>query len=115
MTSAIRPPVQIRVFGALRRYMDEQDLPYALEREVPPEGQTAHALARGLGVPPEKVEAVFRDGRVINIHDPVYAGDRVALFPYGTPGPYRVFLGMLRENLDRARREGATGDEDEER
>lgn len=115
MSSAGRPPVQIRVFGALRGYMDAQGLPYALEREVPPEGQTAHALARALGIPPEKVEAVFRDGRVINIHDPVCPGDRVALFPYGTPGPYRVFLGMLRENLDRARREAATADGDGER
>jgi hypothetical protein len=95
--------------------MDEQGLPYSLEREVPAGGQTALALARELGIPPDRVEAVFRDGRVINIHDLVYAGDRVALFPYGTPGPYRVFLGMLRENLDRARRESAAVDEDEAR
>jgi len=29
----------------------------------------------------------------------------VAFFPYGTPGPYRVFLGMARENKERELRE----------
>ena len=32
-------------------------------------------------------------------------GDRVAFFPHGTPGPYRAFLGILRENRKRAKRE----------
>jgi len=27
----------------------------------------------------------------------------VAFFPYGTPGPYRVFLGMAKENVKRSR------------
>ena len=88
--------VTIREFGFLRRYMDEQALSYALERNVPGEGCSAHELARGLSIPPEKIEAVFCNGRVINIYDIILPGDRIALFPYGTPGPYRVFLGMVR-------------------
>ena len=97
--------VSIRIFGFLRRYMDEQGLPYALERAIPEGGQSAHDLARELSLPPEKIEAVFCNGHVINIYDSVGPGDRVAFFPFGTPGPYRVFLGMARENLERARRE----------
>jgi len=42
---------------------------------------------------------------LINIYVPVSPGDRLALCPYGTPGPYRVFLGMVRENRERAKRE----------
>lgn len=97
--------VNISVFGFLRRYMDQQGLTYALEREIALEGETAFDIATGLSMPPEKIEAVFCNGRVINIYDPVFPGDRVAFFPFGTPGPYRVFLGMARENRERARRE----------
>lgn len=85
--------------------MDEQGLSYSLEREIAHDGETAFDIAMGLSIPPEKIEAVFCNGRVINIYDPVFPGDRVAFFPFGTPGPYRVFLGIARENRERARRE----------
>jgi len=97
--------VSIHIFSFLRRHMDEQGLPYAIEREIAPEGEVALDIARGIGIPPEEIEAVFLNGRVINIYDPVFPGDRVAFSPHGTPGPYRVFLGMARENVERVRRE----------
>jgi len=85
--------------------MDEQGLPYAIEKRIAPKGQVALDIARDIGIPPEKIEAVFLNGKVINIYDHVFPGDRIAFFPYGTPGPYRVFLGMAKENVERARRE----------
>jgi len=97
--------VTVRVFGFLRGYMDEQGLLYTLERDIPGEGCTAHDIAGKLVIPAEKIEAVFCNGRVINIYDTIFPGDRVGFFPHGTPGPYRVFLGMVRENRERARRE----------
>jgi len=97
--------VEIRIFGSLRQYMDDRGYSNPLEKEVESDGSSAYALAMDLGIPPEKVEAVFCNGRVQNIYDPVHAGDRLALAPYGTPGPYRVFLGMERENRERKRRE----------
>ena len=105
VSSENRSTVNISLFGFLRRYMDEQGLPYALEREIAREGEAAFDIAMGLSIPPDKIEAVFCNGRVVNIYDPVFPGDRLAFFPYGTPGPYRVFLGMARENRERARRE----------
>ncbi len=100
--------VTIRIFGSLRDLMDAQGLPYVLERPIPLEGCPARDVVRMLTLPPEKVEAIFRNGKVINIHDPVFPGDRLAFCPYGTPGPYRVHLGMDRENRERARKEGMT-------
>lgn len=97
--------ISIGVFGSLRDYMDRQGFPYSLEREAPEEGRTALDVATDLNLPLEKIEAVFRDGQVINIYDSVFPGNRVAFFPQGTPGPYRVFLGMVRENRERSRRE----------
>jgi len=96
---------EVCVFGALRRYMDQQGLPYRMDRTVPEEGMQAAQLARQIGLPLAEVEAVFRNGRVINIYDKVMPGDRVSFFPFGTPGPYRVFLGFMRENAIRRRRE----------
>jgi hypothetical protein len=102
---AKQQPVSIRIFGFLRSHMDAQGLPYALEKTIPEEGCAAYDIVTMLSLPPEKVEAVFRNGQVINIYDPVFPGDRLAFAPYGTPGPYRVFLGMVRENRERSRRE----------
>jgi hypothetical protein len=106
--------VSVRVFGSLRAFLKGQGLPDEFETDVPFEGTTAGRLAVDLGILPERVEAVFRNGKVVNIHDPVFPGDRLAFCPYGTPGPYRVFLGMARENRERARREKdvLTGEEE---
>jgi len=100
-----RPTVHIHIFGSLRTYMDKQGVPYSVEKEIDPEGRVAYDIVKEIGIPTQEVEAVFCNGRVRNIYDPVFPGDRVALFPYGTPGPYRLFLGMARENLERAQRE----------
>lgn len=108
--------VEVRVFGKLRRYMDDRGLPYALESRTDPDGSTAYAIAVDLGIPPEEIEAVFRNGRVQNLYDLVRPGDRIALLPYGTPGPYRAFLGIWRENrkrktIEEAKMKGESGDE----
>jgi len=96
----------ISVFGFLRRFMERSKLPYTLERALPREGVRASEIADDLAIPLKEIEAVFRNGRVINLYDKVFPGDRVSFFPYGTPGPYRVFLGIKREDEERSRREG---------
>ena len=106
MTGVTKPnSICIRIFGFLRRYMDTQGLSYAFDKDINPKGETAYNIAVELHIPPEEVEAVFVNGSVKNIYDSVFPGNRVAFLPYGTPGPYRVFLGMARENAERARRE----------
>jgi molybdopterin converting factor small subunit len=97
--------LEVRVFGFLRKYMDENNLGYVLERNIPETGSTAGKVAESVFLPLEKIEAVFCNGRVVSLDTPVHAGDRVAFFPHGTPGPYRVFLGMVRENLKRGQQE----------
>jgi len=97
--------VSVRIFGFLQAYMDSQGFPYAFEKEIAREGMTAYDIACELRIPPEEIEGIFLNGCVKNIYDLVFPGDRMAFFPKGTPGPYRVFLGMARENVERARRE----------
>jgi len=79
----------------------ERGIPYEQEIDIPSEGIRAADLVEKLQIPVSMVEAVFRNGRIINIYEMVYPGERIGLFPFGTPGPYRVFLGMLRENARR--------------
>jgi len=91
----------VKVFGALRTILDKQGMDYEQEVDMAPGGIPAVKVVEKLGIPVNMVEAVFRNGKIINIYDMVYPGDRIGLFPFGTPGPYRVFLGMLRENAKR--------------
>ena len=98
-------PLEMRVFGSLRQYLDNGENSQPFERVIPAMGLSAHNCAVQLGLPTEKIEAVFRNGKVINLYDTVHPGDRLAFAPFGTPGPYRVFLGMFRENKERGRRE----------
>lgn len=97
--------VTIRIFGFLRRYLDERGLPHVLTEEVPRGGISAYDLVKRLSIPPKEVEGVFKNGQVVNIYDLINQGDRVALLPHGTPGPYRFFLGIDRENRERAKKE----------
>ena len=103
--------ISIRIFGSLRQYIEDQGLDPSFEMEIEAKETSALDLAKEIMIPPEKVEAVFRNGRIINIYDPVFPGDRVAFCPYGTPGPYRVFLGMARENEKRKHRERSNSNE----
>ena len=57
-------------------------------------GSTAGALIAQLGLVRESGEAVFINGKAGDCEAPLKDGDRVALMPPGTPGPYRVLLGM---------------------
>ncbi len=87
--------VTIRLFGLLRSFGKAKDLPACLEESVPPEGRSGLEIAEEIGLPTDKIEAVFRNGRIQRLDERVYPGDRVAFVPPGTPGPYRVLLGMV--------------------
>jgi molybdopterin converting factor small subunit len=104
--------VTIRFFSFLEAFRREQGLPASVEIAVPESGRKGLDLALELGIPPERIEAVFRNGLVQDLQDPVFPGDRVAFVPPGTPGPYRVLLGMVRKNTVRARREHEPTDKD---
>ena len=87
--------VTIRLFGFLGALMREKGLPPRSEQWVPREGRTGLEIAAEIGLPVEKIEAAFRNGRIQSLEEKVFPGDRVAFVPRGTPGPYRVLLGMV--------------------
>jgi hypothetical protein len=104
-----KTPVTLKFFGQFHFFIKDKWGVSFGEVSAPEDGKTGFEIAKEIGLPIEKIEAVFRNGLVQNIYDKVFPGDRVAFVPYGTPGPYRVFLGMIRENKERVRREKDAG------
>jgi hypothetical protein len=85
---------KVRMFGALHTHRREQGLETKIEVNIPPEGCTACDLARDLGLPLEKIEAVFINHRVFGLNRIIRTGDRVAFVPTGIPGTERLMLGF---------------------
>ena len=88
--------VTVRLFGFLRSFMKERGLPDRFNETVPPEGKSGLKMAGELGLPADKIEAVFINGLIQQLDAKICPGDRVAFVPSGTPGPYRVLLGMVK-------------------
>jgi len=88
--------VNIRMFGFLRSFMKERGMPDHFDETVPPEGKSGLEVAAELGLPADMIEVVFRNGLIQQLDAKIYPGDRVAFVPSGTPGPYRVLLGMVK-------------------
>ena len=87
--------LEIRVFGALRKYLDNQGLPYFYRKKIAPGTCTPMEIAGELKLPRNEIEGVFINGKVSDMETLLSPGDRIAFLPYGTPGPYRLFLGIV--------------------
>ena len=85
----------VRMFGALHSLRRERGLPSTIEVSIPPGGCAACDLARNLGLPLEKIEAVFVNHTVHCLDQIIQPGDRVAFVPTGIPGPHRFLLGIF--------------------
>ncbi|NPA92018.1 MAG: MoaD/ThiS family protein [Chloroflexi bacterium] len=72
--------VEVRLFATLRRYVPDLQVGEALTLEVP-EGTTPRDLLAQLGIPPDDVKIIMRNGRHIGLDDPLADGDRIAFIP----------------------------------
>lgn len=87
--------VELRGFLHLAERFRDGRVPrtIVLEQEV----SGAELLAR-LGIDVKDVEVVFVNRKAYPLRNArITPGDRVALVPPGTPGPYRVLLGFKNE------------------
>ena len=84
----------VRMFGALHTIRKERQLPSQAEVCVPEGGCAARQIALDLGLPLEKIEAVFVNHKVYPLDHNVQPGDRVAFVPQGIPGAARLLLGI---------------------
>jgi len=86
--------IEVRVFMGLVAIFKERNwsIPMLVTIE---KGLTGVELMTLMNIPEQQVEIIFINGKVFLPADAVInPGDRVALVPPGTPGPYRVLLGF---------------------
>lgn len=86
--------IEVRFFMFLAELCKERNWPTPMQMEIEDE-LTGLALLAKLEIPEERVEVLLVNGKTVWPSVAVIRpGDRVALLPPGTPGPYRVMLGI---------------------
>jgi sulfur carrier protein ThiS len=100
--------ILFNAFSFLQKRFRDRGLAYSNVTLDIPGSSTPRDLLDRFGLTPPEVEAVFVNGSIVPFDTPLKAGDRVAFIPPGTPGPYRVHLGMVKpENrMDRTAEAG---------
>ncbi|MFH2057887.1 MAG: MoaD/ThiS family protein [Pseudomonadota bacterium] len=88
------PTITFNAFSFLQKKLREKNIEYCnVQLKISP-GISATDLICLVKLDPKEVEAIFINGKVAPFNTILKDGDRVALVPPGTPGPYRVFLGF---------------------
>ena len=86
--------IEVRFFNFLTELCQERN--WTSPMTIGIEGELSGVdLLNKLEVPLERVEILMVNGKAVSpLHAGIRPGDRVALLPPGTPGPYRVLLGF---------------------
>lgn len=88
--------IEVRAFMDLAAVFKQRNwgIPYRLLIQERISGQQ---LLKMLTIEREKVEVLFINGKAFSPDEVIIQpGDRVALVPPGTPGPYRVLMGFVK-------------------
>lgn len=93
MDSTTPAAVTVRMIALLHTYRRERGLPVTVSLEVPDDGVRAIDIALELGLPVERIEGLFLNGRLLGLGALVTPGDRVAFVPHGTPASHPAFFG----------------------
>jgi sulfur carrier protein ThiS len=93
--------VLFNAFSFLQEKLKALGRPYANVPVKLVDESTVADLVTAVGLEIADVEAALVNGSVQPFDTVLNDGDRVALVPPGTPGPYRVLLGMVGESKDR--------------
>ena len=95
---AERQEIEIRFFMFLAELCNERGWTSPMQLELGEEISGTQLLER-LEISPERVEVLLVNGKAVwPAIARIQPGDRVALLPPGTPGPYRVLLGFKKLN-----------------
>ncbi len=92
-----RNMIEVQAFGRLSALFREKKRrdPLLLDIKEPIIGSE---LAGKLEIPHEEIEVIIVNGVTQSLSYSIQPGDRVAFVPWGTPGPYRIFLGFIFKN-----------------
>lgn len=88
------PQITFNAFSFLKDRLASQGITCSDAPLDLPLGATVNDVLKQVGLTLADVEGAFVNGRVSPFDTLLKDGDRVALIPPGTPGPYRVLLNL---------------------
>ncbi|MBF0202180.1 MAG: MoaD/ThiS family protein [Desulfamplus sp.] len=88
--------ITFNAFSFLQKKLKKNGLPFSNVTMEIAENTTISDLISSLKLLRKDVEGVFLNGSIVPFDTILHEGDRVGLVPPGTPGPYRVMLGMVK-------------------
>ncbi len=88
--------IELRFFSSLQPIMKARGYGFPAHLEIG-SSITPHDLLLKLQLSDTQVEAIMVNGKVHDLCAVIMPGDRVALIAPGTPGPYRVMLGIKKQ------------------
>ncbi len=92
--------IVFNAFSFLQKKLMEKNIPCVNVSLSFSEGQTVRDVLGSMIIRDEDIEGVFVNGKIASTDTVLRDGDRVAAFPPGTPGPYRLLLGIVKMNKD---------------
>lgn len=84
----------LNAFSFLREKLTQKGFDYLNAPLEIPEPMNVQMMIDWMGLEQSSVEAVFINHKVMPKETLLHEGDRIALVPPGTPGSYRLMLGM---------------------
>ena len=87
--------VLFNAFSFLQKKLKAQNIDCVNARLDFKDGQCVKDVLDGIGIAPQDIEGVFVNGKVAPLDTQLHDGDRIAALPPGTPGPYRLLLGLV--------------------
>jgi hypothetical protein len=97
--------IVFNAFSFLQKKLKEKSVPCINAPVSFSDGQTVGDVLTAIGIGDGDIEGVFLNGKIAATDAVLKDGDRLAAFPPGTPGPYRLLLGIVKRNK-------GTGNED---
>ncbi|MBF0112449.1 MAG: MoaD/ThiS family protein [Desulfamplus sp.] len=89
--------ITINAFSFLQKKLSENGFNFYNSEVELAQNSSVNDLLSYLKLLKNDVEGVFVNGKITPFDTALHDGDRVGLLPHGTPGPYRVMLGIVKK------------------
>ena len=92
--------ILFNAFSFLKKQLEEKNIPCTNVQVSFSKGQSVRDILKDMQIAETDIEGVFVNGKIAPITTLLNDGDRIAAFPPGTPGPYRLLLGIVNRSTD---------------
>lgn len=93
--------ILFNAFSFLQKKLKEKNIDCTNAKLPIAKGETVKELLCRVKLEADDIEGAFVNGKIVSPDTILTNGDRVAVFPPGTPGPYRLLLGIVKNPVKR--------------